>query len=362
MVDANIGGFADMIVGVGDSLRDIMRCIDRNRKGIALIVDDEGRLVGTISDGDVRRAILSGVTLESKSDEILRRREKTANPKPVTATIDAGKEDLLRVMQERSVRQIPIVDCDERVVDLVTIEDLMPEEIPSVQAVIMAGGYGKRLRPLTEDVPKPMLHVGDKPLMEHMIDKLRQSGINKVNITTHYKPEKISEYFGDGRDFGVELTYLSEESPLGTAGALGLLSAPQEPVLVINGDLITQVDFKALLAFHREHEAHFTVAVRQYDVEVPYGVVDCEGGAVTGVREKPVFNFFVNAGIYLLEPFVYDCIPRGERFDMTELIQALIEDGKRVCSFPIVEYWLDIGRHADYTQAQKDVMEGRITL
>jgi len=221
--------------------------------------------------------------------------------------------------------------------------------------VIMAGGFGQRLRPLTEKLPKPMLPVGEKPVMELIIDQLRNAGIQKVNVTTHFKPDKIRDYFGDGRAFGVDLTYVSEESPLGTAGALSLIGEKNEPLLVINGDILTQVDFRTMLAFHREHGAEITVGVRQYDLQVPYGVIESDGTTVTGLHEKPMLNFFVNAGIYFLEPSVHELIPQGEHFDMTELINALLAKGRPVASFPIVEYWLDIGQHADYAKAQEDI-------
>jgi len=220
----------------------------------------------------------------------------------------------------------------------------------------MAGGLGSRLRPLTEDLPKPMLPVGGKPLMELVIEKLRQVGIRRVNVTTHYKPEKISEHFGDGSSFGVSLNYVNEEKPLGTGGALGLIDEPNETMLVINGDVLTQVDFRAMLLFHQEHQADMTVAVRQYDIKVPYGVIECIGAKVCSLKEKPEINLLVNAGVYLLEPTVYRFIPNGKHFNMTDLIQWLLDAGRTVASFPIIEYWLDIGQVVDYEKAQTDVM------
>jgi NDP-sugar pyrophosphorylase family protein len=205
-----------------------------------------------------------------------------------------------------------------------------------------------------------MLLVGDRPLLELIIEQLSGSGIHKVNITTHYKPEKITEHFGDGSGFGVELNYVNEEQPLGTAGALGLMEESDEPLLVINGDILTRIDFRALFAYHHEHRADLTVAVRQYDLKVPYGVVECDGPMVSGLREKPVINFFVNAGVYLLQPSVRRLIGNGERLDMTDLIQRLLEAGRPVASFPVLEYWLDIGQLPDYEQAQEDVRTGKL--
>ena len=204
-----------------------------------------------------------------------------------------------------------------------------------------------------------MLPVGDRPLMELVIEQLRNSGIEQINVSTRYLGDKIKTHFGNGNALGVELNYVTEDRPLGTAGALGLMQKPDTPLLVINGDILTRLDFRAMLAFHRKHQAELTVAVRQFDMQVPYGVVDCSGPFVKEVREKPSYRFFVNAGIYLLEPSVLSCIPNGERYDMTDMIQQLLDEGRTVANFPIMEYWLDIGKHDDYEQAQDDVKNGR---
>lgn len=342
------------------SIREAIACIDRNEKGIVLVTDDQGGILGTITDGDVRRAMLAEPNLDASVSSILARKSGSSYSKPVTAPEDTDKAKLLKLMKEHSVRQIPLLDGQGRVAGLVTIDELTPLQGLALQAVIMAGGPGTRLRPLTEEMPKPMLPVGDRPLMERMIEQLRGAGVRRVNITTHYKGEKISNYFGDGGQFGVDLSYVTEDEPLGTAGSLGLMARPNEPVLVINGDILTRVNFRAMLDYHREHLADLTVAVRKYELQVPYGVVECEGHTVCRVKEKPFFRFFVNAGIYVLEPVAYDHIPSGRRFDMTDLIEVLIQEGRSVVSFPIVEYWLDIGRHSDYLQAQEDIKNGRM--
>lgn len=343
------------------SIREAMACIDRNQRGIVLVVEADRALLGTITDGDVRRAMLAGLDLESPVSVILERKANSPYPRPVSAPVTADRETLLQIMRERSVRQIPLLDEAGRVVEVVTQDDLLPAQILPLQAVIMAGGFGTRLRPLTEDLPKPMLPVGGRPLMELIVEQLQQAGIRRVNVTTHYKPEKIIEHFGDGHAFGVELNYVNEDRPLGTGGALGLMPQPTEPVLVINGDILTQVDFRAMLDFHRENRADLTLAVRRYEMQVPYGVIECEGARVQYLREKPQLGFLVNAGIYLLEPAVYQFIPQGQHFNMTDLIQWLLDAGRTVVSFPIREYWLDIGQHADYTQAQDDVRQGRMS-
>jgi len=351
---------AKFLVAPQDSIRDAMVCIDRNAKGIALVADKERHLIGTITDGDIRRAILAGVDLGLPVQVLLDQRMATGQPRPLTAPVGTSDAELLRRMNERSVRHIPLVDKVGCVMDVALLSDLVKEfELP-LTAVVMAGGYGTRLRPLTEDLPKPMLPVGGRPLMEHIVTQLRDAGIRRVSITTHYKPEAIIQHFGNGEKYGVEISYVNEDRPLGTAGALGLMPMPPGPLLVINGDILTQVDFGAMVAYHQEHRASMTVGVRQYGLQVPYGVIECEGPYVVQVTEKPQLRFFVNAGIYLLEPAVHRHIRADRRFDMTDLIQRLLDAQQSVVSFPIHEYWLDIGQHPDYVRAQEDVENGRI--
>lgn len=259
------------------------------------------------------------------------------------------------LMRQHAVRQIPIVDESGFLVDLVVDADFSKEKTPELRAVIMAGGKGSRLHPLTENTPKPMLPVGGRPLMEWIVEQLRDSGIHRIHVSTHFQSEKISEHFGDGNAFGVDIQYVSEEQPLGTAGSLSLLEHSQEPLLVMNGDILTQVNFRAMYDYHREHQAEMTVGVRHYEFQVPYGVVECEESRITALREKPVQQFFVNAGIYLLEPSVFRFIPEHQRQDMTEVIDRLLKVGANVVSFPIMEAWIDIGQHADYEKAQSEI-------
>ncbi len=352
----------ELTVSPENTIREVIACIDRNEKGIALVVDEARKLLATLTDGDIRRAILEGFSLDEPVSTLMHKKTPSTDTAPVTARIGTPRTDLLQTMREHAVRQVPLLDPDGRVADLVTLAELMPDQFLPLQAVIMAGGSGTRLRPLTEDLPKPMLPVGDRPLMEVIIDQLRQSGIGRVNVTTHYLPEKITDYFGNGENFGVELNYVSEDRPLGTAGSLGLIDWPQETLLVINGDILTKVNFRAMLNYHQEHEADITVGVRKYDLQVPYGVVEVEEQQVCRLREKPSLSFFVNAGIYMLEPRVNEYIPNGEHYDMTDLIDRLIEKGRPVVSFPIVEYWLDIGKPSDYARAQEDIKNGGINL
>ena len=337
------------------SIREAITCIDRNKCGIALVVDESHRLLDTISDGDVRRAMLAGVNVDAPVSSLQSRRAKSPYTAPVTAPVGTEPAALLRLMQERVLRQIPLLDRAQRVVGLVTLRDLLPSKDLPLQAVVMVGGYGSRLRPLTEDLPKAMLPIGDRPLLERILNQLSEVGIRQVNLTTHYKPEVIARYFGDGSKFGLTLRYVKEDQPLGTAGALSLLEASDQPVLVMNGDIVTQIDIHAMLDFHQEHRADMTVAVSPYKVRIPYGVVETDGVTIHGLTEKPVFTHFINAGIYLLSPKTCGFVPRGQAFDMTHLISRLLAERCQVVSFPIREYWLDIGEADNYQKALQDV-------
>ncbi len=349
-----------MCIALDSSVREAIACINQNEGRIALITDEKKRLLGTIVDGDIRRAILAGLDLDTPVSKLLASKKGSRYAKPVTMPVGTDRGVLLKLMRDHLIRQIPLLDKDERVVGLVTLDELLPNQALPLHAVIMAGGFGTRLRPLTEEMPKPMLPIGERPLMELMVERLQKIGIRQVNVTTHYQPERIAEHFGDGLDFGVKINYVTEERPLGTAGALGLMEVPEEPILVINGDILTEVDFRDILDYHQEHNAAMTVAVWKYDVNVPYGVVESEGALVRGIVEKPVLNFFVSAGIYLLEPSVFRHISGKDRLDMPDLIQILLDEGEVVVSFPIIEYWLDVGNHSDYIKAQEDVKNWRL--
>lgn len=349
---------ANLTVSPKATMREVMECIDRSGRGIALVLDESNRLIGTLTDGDLRRAILAGMNVEHSVVEVLANRG-TLFSNPRTAPAGTSDDVLLHMMNETGVRQIPLVDSESRVVKVSFLSELVKEYELPLRAVVMAGGYGTRLRPLTDDLPKPMLPVGSKPLLELIVNQLREAGIKHVNVATHYRGDLITEHFKDGQDFGVNIHYVREDQPLGTAGALGLLDESDDPLVVINGDILTRVDFRAMHSFHREHKADLTVGVRQYEFRVPYGVVRTDGVVVTGISEKPVLRQFINAGIYLLDSSVLRLVPNQQRYDIPELIERLLAGNRRVVSFPIREYWLDIGKADHYDQAQADVAAGR---
>ncbi|MCL0053640.1 nucleotidyltransferase family protein, partial [Dehalococcoidia bacterium] len=338
----------------GTSIRDAIAQMDLSRIGIVLVVDEDMKLLGTVTDGDVRRAILADMNLENPVEDVLAEKAGSRFAQPITAPFESDQATMLQVLKQHDIQHLPLVDQQQRVTALVNLGEFAPEDGTLSQAVVMAGGEGMRLRPLTEDLPKPMLPVGDRPLLELIIEQLQQTGIRRVNLTTHYKKDAIADHFGDGRDFGVEIRYVEEDQPLGTAGALSQVENHDGPLLVVNGDILTRVDFRAMLNFHKEHQAQMTVAVRRLESQLPYGVIETDGVIVTGISEKPVTRHFINAGIYLLEPNVRSYIPGTGAYDMPDLIIRLLDRGLRVISFPVMEYWKDIGHHADYQQAQAD--------
>jgi dTDP-glucose pyrophosphorylase len=333
------------------TLLDVMRVIDNAGLGVALVLDEQEQLIDTVTDGDVRRGFLGGLNGKTTVAELISAKLANGAGGPITARVDADGPTLLRLMQRHRIRQLPILDPQGTVVDVVLVEELFPAEVLPVQAVVMAGGEGRRLRPLTNDMPKPMLRVGDRPIMERLVEQLRAAGIRRLSITTHYKADAITSHFGDGTFFGIEISYVNEREPLGTAGSLGLLNAGTEPILVLNGDIIANVDFREMLTFHQEHSAAATIATRLTEVEIPFGVVDSQGFAVVALTEKPKTIVRANAGIYLLEPRVLGMLRGGIRSDMPELIGRLLAAGETVAAYELTGLWLDVGRPSDYERA-----------
>jgi dTDP-glucose pyrophosphorylase len=341
------------------TVRELLRVMDRCALGITLVVDEDRRLIATITDGDIRRAILLGLELDQPVIRLLEVcKEHRRASSPVTAPLGTSTEELRRLMMEHSVRQIPLMDADGRVADVAMESDYLASL--SLDGFIMAGGFGKRLMPLTENCPKPMLPVRGKPILEHLVCNLRDAGIKHVSISTHYLRESIVRHFQDGRDFGVNIEYVDEERPLGTAGALSKAAVGDMPLLVINGDILTSIDFRAMLAFHREHSAEMTVAVFQHEVQIPYGVIRTDGIDAVGIVEKPALRHFVNAGIYLIQPSVCKRVPCDRAYDMPDLISSLIGAGNRVICFPIREYWVDVGRMEQYERVSADAASSEI--
>ncbi len=330
------------------TIREALEIIDNGAIKIAVIVSEGGKLVGTLTDGDIRRGIIKGRSLESNIDGLY-----CGNP--ITANTHQSKKEIIKICNEHNILQVPIVDQNEQLVAIEVLDELLVLPKYNNKVVLMVGGLGTRLMPLTENTPKPMLQVGSKPILQTIVEKFASYGFNNITMCVNYKSDVIQEYFGDGANFGVNIDYLTEENRLGTAGALSLLtSEPEIPFFVMNGDLLTNVNFEHLLEFHQSNNATATMCVREYDFQVPYGVVNLDDGIITSIEEKPVQKFFVSAGIYMLEPSCLSHIPQNEFFDMPTLFTKLIELGEVTTSFPLREYWLDIGRIEEYEKANSE--------
>ena len=330
------------------TIKEALGIIDSGAMQIALVVDDNDKLLGTLTDGDIRRGILRGLDLDSSIETIVFK-------EPAIAKISSTKEEILKIALSKKLHQIPIVDDNGIVLDLKEIEELVEPKIKTSRVILMVGGLGTRLRPLTQDTPKPMLKVGNKPILQTIVEKFAEYGFVNITMCVNFNASIIRDYFGDGKEFGVNIDYVLEQKRMGTAGALSLLKErPSEPFFVMNGDLLTNVNFEHIFNYHTLHKATATMCVREYDYEVPYGVVKMNDNKITAIAEKPVQKFFVSAGIYMLSPEILDLIPQDEFYDMPTLFEKAIAQDKNVISFPIHEYWIDIGRLEEYQKANEE--------
>ncbi|WP_033068658.1 nucleotidyltransferase family protein [Thalassospira australica] len=341
-----------IILKPSDKIEEAVAILDSHPARIVLVVSDERKLLGTVTDGDIRRGILSRIPFESSVSAVM-------NSAPTTASILDDKERLLSMMVDKVLRHVPILDQQGNLVGVETLDDLLhSKKIPNI-AVIMAGGRGKRLRPITDSIPKPMVPVGGKPMLEIIIDRLASEGFVNIVISLNYKGEMIKDYFGDGSTRGLNIEYVEENAPLGTAGALSLINNDiNEPFLVMNGDVLTQVNTRNLLDFHHAHPCMATMCVREHSYEVPFGVVNVEGHKILKVEEKPTSKYLVNAGIYLLDPKALNFIEKNNYLDMPTLFENIRKEDFPTHVFPIMEAWRDVGRPDDLALANEEYLDG----
>jgi dTDP-glucose pyrophosphorylase len=339
------GPWGKALLPADATLQEAIRNLDETALQIVLVVSAEGALLGTLTDGDIRRGLLRGLELKSPIATIV-------HSEPLVVPPQLGRDTVLQLMQANKIHQLPVVDENRRVVGLHVWDELLtPSQRPNLM-VIMAGGRGTRLRPHTENCPKPLLPVGGKPMLEHIIERARAEGFKRFVLAVHYLGKMIEDYFGDGSRWQVRIDYLREESPLGTAGAISLLSPrPEAPFLVSNGDVLTDIRYGELLDFHCRYGASATMAVRLHEWQHPFGVVRTKGVDIIGFEEKPVARSHINAGIYALDPGALDALRTGEHCDMPTLFSRLQERTSRTIVYPMHEPWLDVGRPNDYDQA-----------
>ena len=335
-------------------LRETIARIDKSRLQIGLVTDDIGRLIGIVTDGDLRRAMLKGIGLEVATSTVM-------NTKPRVLPAGTTKEDIVAFMRRHVLHQVPLVNEDGLLVGLEVLDALLGAFHRPNWIVLMAGGLGSRLSPLTDDCPKPMLAVGGKPILENIIESFIEQGFRHFFISVNYKAEQIKNYFGNGERWGITVDYLHEDKRLGTAGALSLLpKQPTDPLIVMNGDLLTRANFQGIVDFHLEQVSFATMAVREYDIQVPFGVVTLDGDRISNFIEKPVQSFFVNAGIYVISPYALTLIPKDTFFDMPTLFGMIAREQKKTTAFPLHEYWVDIGRLEEFHRAEREwILQGR---
>ena len=332
------------------TIQDAIRSLDEVALQIVLVVNNENKLIGTISDGDIRRGLLKGLRLDSLIESIISR-----NPLVVPERMQ--RDLVLQLMTVNKIRQIPIVDEDGRILGL-HLWDYLAQPIQRNNAmVIMAGGRGTRMRPHTENCPKPMLQVAGKPMLEHIIQRAKAEGFHEFIISIHYLGHVIEDYFSDGSYLGVKIHYLREETPLGTAGALSLMKVrPSKPFVITNGDVMTDIRYSELLEFHDRHSADATMAVRQHEWQHPFGVVQMRGVKIEAIEEKPISRTHINAGVYVLSPPVLEYLDPGGVCDMPTLFERIRKAGRQTIAYPMHEPWLDVGRPVDLIDANKNQM------
>ncbi|MBA4283787.1 MAG: hypothetical protein C0432_05795 [Candidatus Puniceispirillum sp.] len=338
----------EFVASTSITVREAMLRIEKNKKGLLFLLGPDGKLLGSASDGDIRRGILNGTQLEDPIANLM-----NTHPFHISAEEQIAVD--LKFFEEKGFKMIPVCDSDGKVLYLLSAD---PEKsFPPIEnpVVLMVGGRGIRLEPLTQNIPKPLLKVGNKPILQTILERLHLFGFRNIFLCTNYLSDHIEEFCGDGSAFGLNIRYFKEEKKLGTIGAVKYLEEHLKlPFLVMNGDLLTSLNYKSVLDFHIENQAELTIGSASYKTNVPYGVIQTEGHQVISILEKPTYSFRISGGIYALSPVVLELIPKGNFFDITDLMDSLLKDKRPVVAFPIEEYWLDIGQHQDYEKANLD--------
>jgi len=342
--------FEDTIISPKSTIREAMRELNNSSLRIVLVCNSSMKLLGTVTDGDIRRGLLGKCNMD---DPI----EKVMNTAPKTVKGQYSRQQCMEIMDTYDLLALPVVDDQNYLISLETLHQVLQPDKRDNPVFIMAGGFGTRLRPLTDNCPKPMLHVGDKPMLEHLINQFRALGFHDFYISTHYMPEVIQEHFGDGRQWNISITYVHEDSPLGTGGALGLLprSLPELPLIMMNGDVLTKINFDELLEHHELNGLDATMCVRELEYKISYGVVESDDGLITNMVEKPTYRYHINTGIYVLSRECVFSVQPNTEIDLPTLLKQRMDINKKVGIYTTHEYWLDIGQMADYQKAQEDI-------
>ena len=332
------------------SLRDTMRVLDRGSLRIVLVCDEADELLGTVTDGDIRRSLLNNANMNDCITEVM-------NKTPTVMLNNTSISERLEIMKSLDLLAVPIIDDKGVLIGVETLAQALKPPKRDNPVFIMAGGFGTRLQPLTDHCPKPMLRVGNKPMLEHLINQFISFGFHSFFVSTHYLPEVIRDYFGDGSKWGVSIQYVHEDMPLGTGGALGLLpkDRPNLPIIMMNGDVLTKLNYAQLLHHHEAHGFDATLCVREDEYRVPFGVIETQNQLITNMVEKPTYRYKINTGIYILSPEIVDSVKKNQRIDIPTLLEEHRANNKRIGTYTSYDYWLDIGQMKDYQKAQNDI-------
>lgn len=340
-----------IVVPADMTVIDAMKIIDKAGTQFVMVMDSSDKLLGVVTDGDVRRGILNNVPLQSPVSDVM-------NKNPRYLASDVSRSEAVDFLQQKHLTHVPLLDKSGKVTNVISIDERVGLVGIENTAILMVGGLGSRLGELTSNCPKPMLPIGGKPVLEIIVENLKEHGFRDFIFCVNYKAEMIEAHFGDGSAMGINIRYVHETKRMGTAGALTLLPPDAKgPFLVMNGDIVTKVNFTGLMDFHKEHKACATMAVRKYDFQIPFGVVKTEEGLIKEIEEKPIHSFLVSAGIYVVEKICCKHLPQETFFDMPQFFEKMIALGESTQAFPIHEYWLDIGREDDLIRAHQEYPE-----
>ncbi|WP_130472067.1 nucleotidyltransferase family protein [Candidatus Magnetaquicoccus inordinatus] len=337
-----------VLVGAEATILETIQVIDQGAMRVALVVDEQGHLLGVVTDGNIRRGLLNQIGLQEPVSRVM-------NPHPITVQVTDSREQVLALMNAREIEHLPVVDERGVLVGMELLQELTQPLCKENWVVLMAGGLGSRLGAITRDCPKPLLRVGHKPILEVILESFLQYGFRRFYLSVNYKKQMIQEYFGNGAAWGAEIRYLEEKERMGTAGSLSLLpEPPEQPFFVMNGDLLTRIHFQHILDFHATHQAQATLCVRRVEQTIPFGVVELAQHRLLAIEEKPTHHYFVNAGIYVLDPAVLSLIPAHHYLDMPDLLRKVVAAGMTAAAFPFLDYWMDIGQMGDYDRARQE--------
>lgn len=339
-----------IILSQSNSISEAIENINNNSYGIVLVTDNKNKLIGTITDGDIRRGFMNHISIDAPIKIIMCKN-------PHTAFYNSSDKDILNLFSKHGIMHLPLIDEKNQIIDVKTLKNIFLKNKYDNPVFIMAGGFGKRLQPLTNLTPKPMLNINGKPILEIILSQFIEHNFNNFYISTYYKSEKIKNYFKNGEVLNVSIKYIDEKKPLGTAGALRLLpfKSFSSPIIMMNGDLITKVNIENFLKYHYENQNDITIGATKYEFEVPYGVIDTQDNNFKSIIEKPKRNFFINAGIYIIEPNIVETIEKGQAIDMPTWINRMTSNNVKINIFPIFEYWVDIGNKSELDKVKREI-------